>query len=165
MNNLEELYQRVYVLLVGYIDDDDRGLPRKKYFEPDGKEDQDARRALARLLRAGLPLNRRLQYALANLFDPPPDDDHRSDDPTPTSERRVVFEFIDGRGKIDNFANSKIAQRVAERVGEGMNVSEAVENTAEEFGLSERHVWDKWKSHKWVFKTPGGRRRPNRIGK
>jgi hypothetical protein len=153
------------VLLVGYIGHDDRGLPRQKYFEPNGKEDQDARRAFARLLRAGQPLDRRLQHALANLFDPLPDDDQRSDDPTPTCERRLVFAFIDGRGKIDNFTNSKIAQRVNERVWKGKNVSEAVEKTAEEFSLSERHVWEKWKTHKWLFRTPRGRRRPNRIGK
>ena len=108
---------------------------------------------------------RRVQYALANLFDPLPDDDRRSDDHTATCERRLVFEFIDGRGKTDYMANSAIAQRVNEHVWEKMSVSEAVEKTAEEFGFSERHVWDKWKSHKRVFKTPGGRRRPNRIGK
>ena len=167
MNNLEELYQLAYVLLIGYIGHDDRGLLRQKYIEPGSKEDQDHRRALARLLRSGLPLDRRLQHALANLFDPLPDGDHRPDDPTPTCGRRLVFEFIDGRGKIDCIANSAIAQRVNEQVSEKMSVSEAVEKTAEEFGFSERHVWEKWKSHKWVFRAPPGRRRrrPNRIGK
>lgn len=80
-------------------------LPHRKYYEPGSKEDQYARRALAELLRAGLPLDARIRHAFANLLDPLTFHKCHPEDYTLTCERSIVFEHIDGRRKTDALGN------------------------------------------------------------
>ena len=76
-------YTLVNVLLTGFTDFDERGLPAKKYVH----DDSEARQAIARLLRNDEPLPAQLRECLAALFEPEPIGDEIGD------ERVLTFKF------------------------------------------------------------------------
>lgn len=90
-------------LMAGFIEKLDEGRPRKKYL--DGKEEDRARAAMARLLRSGRPLTQDFRDCLAVLFDP-------SASAHPASDRKLVFKNRSGGRWPDHVRNTRIAQYI-----------------------------------------------------
>jgi hypothetical protein len=154
MNDHDEIVRYARMLLCGYIEYDQRGVPRKKYLKPETKEYEEARRALACLLRMGV-LPRNLQHALANLFDPD-DAPERSEvvdslaysHRVIAAERRIVGEFAKFRAwnrRRDDAAHSHILQHLWNDVQERKSVEAAVKAAMDRFGLQREAVYKIWK--------------------
>lgn len=134
-------------LLDGYVDEDRRGRRRSKYFKRGSREELDARRAMARLLRSKNPLERQLRDSLAGLFDPDP----------PESEPRKIEIVFQGRGKHrDHVRNTQIAYHVWDHLNAGGNVAAAITSAVEKFEVSEELVKQIWGRYRRVY----GRRAP-----
>ena len=72
------------VLLGGFLKEDKRGLPHKKYLIKNSTDEQEALATLASILRSRGPLDRDLRDMLAALFDP-------KAGTHPVVERKIVF--------------------------------------------------------------------------
>jgi hypothetical protein len=104
-----------YMLLVGDTVRDEKGRLTKLYLN--GDAEIEARRALARLLRNGKPLDSLLRHMLACLFDSRPTGDPVVDTLLDTNpiERQLVFKRDRGSGE-QAMRHREIAEKVfAER--------------------------------------------------
>jgi len=139
--------QLAWALLDGYVDQDHRGRRHSKYFKRGSRDELDARRAIARLLRSKNPLERQLRDSLAALFDPDP----------PEWEQRKIEIVFQGRGKPrDHVRNTQIAYHVWDQLDAGGKVAAAITSAAEEFEVSEEFVKQIWGRYRRVY----GRRAP-----
>jgi hypothetical protein len=134
-------------LLDGYVDQDHRGGRRSKYYKKGSREELDARRAMARLLRSKNPLDRQLRDSLAGLFDP---------DPSESEQRKIEIVF-QGRGKRrDHVRNTQIVDHVWNQLNAGGKLAAAITSAVEEFEVSEEFVKQIWGRYRRVY----GRRAP-----
>jgi hypothetical protein len=148
--------QLAHYLLHGYVENNARGLPQRIYLEDDG----EARRALARLLRSELPLERAIRIMLARLIDP--DKYQQVTNPQALGisrgsdeelnlyavdhivrERRITFTF---RSRVQREAvdSEVIGKAVADHRDANKTFEEAVSVVAADFEMSEGAVKKKW---------------------
>jgi hypothetical protein len=114
------------MLLDGFVAQDRSGRHRTKYFRKGSAQEQQARQALARLLRSNRPLAGDLRQLLANLFDPPPG-----------QQRRIRF-AQPGRGKTtDHLANTEVVMHVQAELCARSSLTQAYESAANKFSISE----------------------------
>ncbi len=64
-------------------------------------------------------------------------------DPGNTGPRQIVFKHSKGQPP-QHSANLKIFDSIEKRVKDGLKVTKAVEQVAEENGLSTDRIWDVW---------------------
>ena len=146
---------RARALLDGYVEVDHRGRLRSKYYRKGSREESDARRAMARLLRSKDPLERQLRDSLAALFDP---------DPSGLEQRKIKIVF-QGRGnRRDHVRDTQIAEHVWEKVRAGAKVTAAIESAAEVFGVEVETITKIWGRYKPLLKTVYGSARAPRGG-
>jgi hypothetical protein len=125
-----------HVLLAGFVEEDELGLPHQRYLT----DEHEARMAIARLLRSQEPLPRRIRDALAGMFEPVP-----SDYTDPGARVRVLkIQFRSAARRPDNLRNSVIMQYAYDAWKSGVNVETAIGEAAQKFVLSEDTVWDIW---------------------
>jgi hypothetical protein len=121
------------VLLGGFIREDEQGIPENCFksknavAEDPGFEDE-CRRALARLLRAGT-LPRDLCKNLASLIAP--------DDDPEAAERRLDFTFRKPGNRRDHLRSSYLVMQVAYFKRELRSDEEAIAAAADKLGLGE----------------------------
>ena len=94
-------YTLANMLLIGFMDFDERGLPTQKYLD----DDSEARQAIARLLRSDKSLPRQLRECLATLFEPEPTCEIGG-------ERQLVFKFRRRGNRRNAMRNSAIFSHV-----------------------------------------------------
>jgi hypothetical protein len=137
-------------LLDGYVEVDHRGGLHSKYFKRGSREELNARRAMARLLRSKIPLERQLRDTLAGLFD----SDHA---PEWKCEQRKIDIVFQGRGRRRDYVrNSQIAYHVWGETSAGSNVTAAINSAIEKFEVSEEFVKQIWGRYRRKY----GRRAP-----
>ena len=131
-------------LLSGSWRDDEKGLPRVRYFTPGSKEDKEARGAIAAILRSNRPLDSDLREWLASLFD--------VEDPI-FHDRKIVFKrrYAGNPAKADR--HSIIASEIWGYRRSGLSMNKAIAEVAEKFGLGERQTWKIWKKHEWIWSS------------
>jgi hypothetical protein len=135
------------VLLGGYIENDARGLPRKKYLAKDAE--LEARSALASILRNQKPLDPNLRDMLATLFDPAPG-------AHAVIDRKVVFAHR-GRGQRQNsMANTAIAWHVRGAIAQGSTVAAAIQSATDQFGIDDSTVKKLWGRYRRGFEAVWG---------
>ena len=145
-----------YDLLEGICDTDEKGLPVAAYLEEGSSREIEARKALARLLRNGSPLDSLVRHLLAVLFDPTPYEyETKGGGPSiaqwryPT--RRLVFKGVPGR-KRGYLKRLKLAEDVRENIlrnnseHKKISVEEAIAQVADKYGISDKTVWDAWET-------------------
>ena len=139
--------QLARMLLDGYVYEDHRRRRRSKYLKRGSRDELDARRAMARLLRSKNPLEHQLRDSLAGLFDPDP----------PESEQRKIEIAFQRRGKFrDHVGNTQIYDHVRNQLDAGGSVAAAITSAVEEFEVSEEFVKQIWSRYRRVY----GRRAP-----
>ena len=152
-----------YTLLVGDTARDKKGRLTKLYLN--GDAEIEARRALARLLRNGKPLDSLLRHMLACLFDSRPTGDPVVDKLLDTNqiERQLVFTRGKGRG-IQAMRHREIAEKVfAERYKHpDKSVTEIEKDVANELGISEETIKAATYRFRNRFKPMRGRLKPVR---
>jgi hypothetical protein len=149
---------RARALLDGYVEVDRRGRLRSKYYRRGSREESDARRAMARLLRSKDPLERQLRDSLAGLFDP----DHA---PAWKCEHRKIKIVGQGRGNRRNHVrDTQIAEHVWEKVRAGAKVIAATESAAEVFGRDLETIKKIWGKYKPLLEAVYGSARAPRGG-
>jgi hypothetical protein len=134
-------------LLDGYVEEDRRGRRHSKYLKRGSREELDARRAMARLLRSKNPLERQLRDSLADLFDP---------NPPEWEQRKIEIVFQDRGRHRDHVRNTQIAYHVWNQLEAGGTVAAAINSAVEEFEVSEELVKQIWGRYRRVY----GRRAP-----
>jgi hypothetical protein len=131
------------VLMAGLVEEIREGRPTSRYLEPDSQEERDARKAMARLLRSGLPLEQDFLNRLAALFDP-----ERS--AHLAIDRELKFKPRKRKGEArDNIRDSAIAMEVYEFVlglenKPKVTVSEAWDRVADKFDLDSNRIKQIW---------------------
>jgi len=151
-NDLADL-ETAITLLVGRATLDDKGLPVQKYLAAGSTADSDARRALARLLRNGKPLDSLLRMYLAALIDPvasnyPLDPERLAREAQESRpERQIQFRHL-GRRNREPDRRTKIAIEVAKLAREYRKLDPAIVEVAQKYGISERTVRSAWADHK-----------------
>jgi hypothetical protein len=129
------------VLLGGFIKDDKRGLPRVHYLS--GKDESEARKAIAKLLRSEKPLSRQLRDMLASAFDP-------TFEPNLLDGRQIYFRFAAVGRRRDHAANTAIAYHIYKAVKEGATVEVAVGKAIDQFEITREfamRVWGRYRRH------------------
>ena len=130
------------VLLDGYVEEDHRGRRRSKYFKRGSRDELDARRAIARLLRSKNPLERQLRDNLAGLFDPDP----------PESEQRKIEIVFQSQGRYRDYVRkTQIAYHVWGEVSAGRKIVAAINSAVEKFEVSEELVKQIWGRYRRVY--------------
>lgn len=121
------------------------------FLEADSKEEQEAREALARLLRSGNPLHQQLLNMLADQFEgverPFPDYPGSFSQP---SARRIVFKE-QKKGRIDFARRTEIATHVWRQFRKYGQVEAAVASAMEHYNVSRRHVIGIWGKYRPMF--------------
>jgi hypothetical protein len=126
-------------LLDGYLERSAIGKLRSVYLKERSSREQDARRAISRLLRSNAPLDRQLRTVLAGLFDPDP----------PPWEQRIIRLVKRGRGRlIDHVVLTQIAEYIWNERENGKRVTDAINDAADEFALSDEMIRKIWKRYR-----------------
>ena len=139
-------------LLGGYTIGDEHGLPKKRYLDDDsGEAENDARKAIVRLLLNGKPLDVHLRRLLAALFDPetPP---YTTPDGAPV-ERKIVFEHKAPRNR-ETLRELAIAHAVWEARSRYGKVESAISDVTKRFRISRRSVLMAWRRYKEILEPP-----------
>jgi hypothetical protein len=125
-------------LLEGYHDQKD-GLPEKRYIDDD--KELVSRKALVRLLRSPEPLNSKLRWLLAALFDPEAEEPpYISFDSAPIERRLAIIGRYRG-ARMQSLRQIEMAVAFDElRHAEGKNREEALNEIAERYDVSVRSV-------------------------
>jgi hypothetical protein len=135
--------QLARMLLGGYLESSARGKLRSVYLKEGSSREQDARRAISRLLRSDAPLDRQLRTVLAHLFDPDP----------PAWEQRTIRLKARGRGRpIDHVTLTQIAEYIWNERQNGKRVTDAINDAAEQFALSEETIKEIWSRYRPLLK-------------
>ena len=135
------------VLLDGFMKENEQGVPESRFLSEKAvaedpfyaDQEDECRRALARLLRAGA-LPRDLCKSLASLIAP--------DDDPEKAERRLDFKFRNRGNRSDHIRSTYVVQQVARFRRELRSDEEAIGAAAVELGLSEDTVKEYWKDAK-----------------
>jgi hypothetical protein len=148
-----------YDLLEGIGDTDEKGLPVAAYLEEETTREIEARKALARLLRNGRPLDSLVRHLLAGLFDPTPYEyvtksglpdvaqSHKAD-------RQLYFKNPSRRTRQNN-RHLKIAFEVGLIANNDEKVDSAISDVAKRYGISKDIVWKAWMKFRdspWIAK-------------
>jgi hypothetical protein len=153
-----------HYLLHGFMEEDRRGVPHWKFFDREGIDEKEARRALARLLRSDQPIQHELRVMLARLVDP---DDYQwapgnalaaaragameaycADDLAQHQKIKLGFRGREQRWPLGK--KSFLEREVAQRVKGGATVEGAIGEVAEKFGVSEGIVKKYWDDLAWI---------------
>jgi len=146
MSNSDLLLARI--LLEGSVERDARGKLRTKYLKEGSREERDARRALASLLRSDVPLDGQLRTSLAHLLDPDP----------PAWQQRIICFAKRGPGKPrDHVANTQIYEHTRNALNSGTKITAAIAYTAEKFDISQERVKRVWAEYRRVYGPPKNR--------
>jgi len=133
-------------LLDGFVKQDSRGRLRQTYLRAGTREEKDARRALANLLRTDGNLDRGLRDSLANLFEP---------DPPVQRKIQIVNR---GRGKlVDHVAATQVVKHMADEIRGGSGVNAAIASAADKFSMSDEMVKRIWGRYRRTYDPRGGR--------
>jgi hypothetical protein len=134
--------QLVIQLLCGHIVRNKHQVPHTVYLKDGSPEEQEARRALARILRTSLPLDLGLRFLIADLIDPDRDE----------IDRRIRFGHR-RKGKPSNaLAEKEIAEFIWSQVRSGVKTEEAVFQAAERFGLERTRIFEIWSHWQPILK-------------
>jgi hypothetical protein len=127
------------LLLSGFVEQGSDGRLRSKYLQARTREELDARRAIARLLRGNGPLDRQLRDRLADLFDPS----------SAAGEPRKIELVNRARGRTnDPIANTQIAEAVWNTVVAGQTITKAIDAAVGQFSVSEdlvKKIWGRYR--------------------
>jgi hypothetical protein len=135
-------------LLDGFVKRDKRRL-RQLYLRAGSGDEADARRALARLLRANGKLDLGLRDSLANLFDPDP----------PVWEQRKIVIMNRGRGKLrDHVAATQVLRHMSDVIQGGSGVNDAIASAADKFSMSDEAVKRIWGRYRRTYDPCVGRK-------
>jgi hypothetical protein len=146
MSNLD--LQSARALLDGFVKEDSRGRLRQTHLRAGTREDADARRALAKLLRTDGELDRGLRDSLANLFEPDP----------PVWEQRKIVIVNRRRGKlVDHVAATRVLKHMADEIKGGSGVNAAIASAADKFSMSDEMVKRIWGRYRRTYDPRGGR--------
>jgi hypothetical protein len=153
-----------HYLLHGFMEEGRRGVPHWKFFDREGIDEKEARRALARLLRSDQPIQHELRVMLARLIDP---DDYQwapadvlaavragaletySADGL-AQHQKIKFGFRGRKQRRPLGKKSFLERKVAQRVKGGATVEAAIGEVAEKFGVSEGIVKKYWDDLAWI---------------
>jgi hypothetical protein len=137
-------YVQAHCLLSGVGYDDEKGLPKTRYFAPRSREDKEGRQAIVDILLSNNPVPRELRKWLAWLFD--------SEDPGLPCGRQIVFKRRYAGNPENAYRKSAIATEIQNCRLSGLSTNKAVAKTAEKFGIGERQAWDIWKKYGWLYR-------------
>jgi hypothetical protein len=112
-----------------------------------GQKEKEARQAIARLLRNKRPLNSQLRWHLADLFDP-----------SGWQPRKLKFGNVRGGRTPDRAANVHLFSLVYDEVRGGKGVTQAIQNVAKQFSLSDEIVTRVWSKYSRLY-LPDHKRR------
>lgn len=133
--------RRALALLEGVETKDKGGLPRTEYLVDGSPEEEESRRAIARLLRGNAPLDSRLRRRLADLFDGGSAVAAALFHPRPA---RLEIKLM-GRANSESARRHELARAVwREKRGTGKSLEEAAYEVALRHKLHERSVWNAW---------------------
>jgi hypothetical protein len=124
-------------LLIGYLEPT-QGRSRRKYLK--GPKEDEARKALARLLRSDPPLDRELRQHLADLVDPPA-----------WQQRKLQFRFLRQGNVVDHIAKTEVVRHVQVEFCATKHLTRAYESAALRFSISEELVKRLWESYRHVY--------------
>jgi hypothetical protein len=142
MSGKADLKSLATQLLTGRVEQSRSGKLRNVHLE--GTDEQDARLALARLLRSRAPLDREIRIHLANLFDPKPEQ----------WEPRTIKLVHRTKGRShDAISATQIAQRVHELRKSGESTNSAIGRAAKEFSRSDEAVKKIWKQYRRLLEV------------
>jgi hypothetical protein len=128
-------FQYVEDLLYGKIGSDDNGKAVREYLS--GEEERAALAALARVLRKGF-LHENYRLTLADLFDPDIQEGLNC------QPRRLAFVSRNPRGRKGANLEPDIALTLAEALGKGLQLKQAIAVAMKKFGVSERTITRAW---------------------
>jgi hypothetical protein len=129
-------------LLTGRVEQSKSGKLGNVHLE--GTDEQDARLALAKLLRSRAPLDREIRTHLANLFDPNPKQ----------WEPRTIKLVHRTKGRPhDPIASTQIAERVHQLCKGGMSTNSAIARAAKEYSRTEEAVKKVWKGYRGLLQA------------
>jgi hypothetical protein len=126
-------------LLDGMIVDRPNDRIGIEYLKARTPEEQQARQALANLLRSPGELDPQLRESLASLFDPAP---------PPRQQRKLAFKFRRRGSYTDHFANAQIFIEVNDAIRKGAKTAHAIISVAGQHSLSEELVKRIWSQHR-----------------
>jgi hypothetical protein len=135
------------VLLGGFIKSDKR---RSRVHYLSGRDESEARKAIAKLLRSGKPLSGQLRDMLASAFDP-------TSQPNLLNGRQIYFRFARRGKQPDHVANTAIAYHIYEAVKEGATVEVAVGKAIDQFEITREfamRVWGRYRKHLEAIEGP-----------
>jgi hypothetical protein len=136
-------------LLDGFVKKDKRGRLRHEYLVAGSRDEADARRALAKLLRGGGALDRGLRDSLANLFDPNP----------PAWEQRRIDIVNRRRGKLAaRVAAAQVLKHMADAIRGGSGVNDAIASAADKFSMSDEMVKRIWGRYRRTYDAHADRK-------
>jgi hypothetical protein len=134
------------VLLGGFIKEDKRGLPHKKYLIKNSGDEQEALATLASILRSRGPLDRDLRDVLAALFDP-------KAGTHPVVERKIIFAHRTKGRRKNHATNTAIAWHVWREHKKGHTVTAAIESAVDRYGLDVTTVKKLWGKYRSIFRA------------
>ena len=121
--------------------------PKTIFVKPESKEELDARKYLADLLRSEFTLPRILRNRLANLFDP-----------DPTIAGALRYAKLVSRRKKDEFADFRVASFAQALISKGRPLKQVWSEIEKDHGLSaksvERIYYEQKKQHPDLFPDP-----------
>jgi hypothetical protein len=127
----------VYQLLCGMAMVDEGGKCRMlKRIQPGGEQERESRRALARMLRQGMPLDRFVCNHLADLLDP-----------DNNSTQELVLRTRAAGHSQDYLRDVHVGAGMADDVASGASVKIAIDNAVWLFGISTataHRIWAKY---------------------
>jgi hypothetical protein len=138
MREMPSDLERARLLLIGYVNEG-KGRMRTRHL-PEGEQADQARRAMARLLRSDRPLDRELREHLADLFDPPA-----------WQQRKIVFKFLHRGKSIDHIANTQVVSHVQDELRARKRMRQAIKSAAEKFSISETRVKKVWSTYRRAY--------------
>ena len=143
MDKNDAQFQLASILLQGFLEENERGRLRQKYLSDRAAQVQEARTALAKLLRSNR-LNDQLREELASLFDPDPD--------SPGWQQRRIKIVSRRRGKrIDHIAATQVLKHVVDAINAGSGVNSAIAGAAETFSISDEMAKQIWRRYHRAF--------------
>jgi hypothetical protein len=133
-----------FVLLQGYEDEDERGLPKRAYLERGSDEERRAILHLSDIVRQR-KLSPSLAEALANALLPGEQIDDKNRCFTGDTPNRLELKRRRRGQHRDMRRATVIFSRVAELKQNGEKTDDAIEHTGDQFGLSYETVRTIWK--------------------
>jgi hypothetical protein len=138
---MTEDQEQILNLICGREATDQHGLPTRIYFEAGSREELEARRALARMLRSSRPLDLGLRFILADMIDPDRDE----------VERTILFKYRREGKRSNPVAEKTVAEYVAAQLEDSGKLESAIAKAMEKFDLKRTRVLDIWRVWKPIL--------------